>query len=187
MKTLRWILIILLGLLALGYFVGIPYLREQTKKHSPEVAAGYQQNGLDLQVTYSSPSKKNREIFGALVPYGQVWRTGANEPTTFRTGSNIEFGGQQIGEGLYSLWTIPGPKQWTVILNREVPDWGVTLSSLGKETTRNPEADVLQVVVPVIPPQQLQERLEIAFVEDQGQLYMQLAWDDVRIRTPINR
>lgn len=187
MKTLRWILVVLLGLLALGYFVGIPYLREQTKKHSPQVSAGYQQNGLDLQVTYCSPSKKNREIFGGLVPYGEVWRTGANEPTTFRTGSDIEFGGQQLGEGLYSLWTIPGPRQWTVILNKEVPDWGVTLSSFGRETARNPESDVLQVVVPAMSTQQLQEQFEITFIEHQGQLYMQLAWDTIQVRTPINR
>ena len=152
MKTLKWIVGILVALLVLGYFVGLPYLREQTKKQSPERIATYEEDGLTLKVTYCSPSKKGREIFGGLVPYGAVWRTGANEPTTFHTVTDLIVEGQALPAGDYSLWTIPGPQQWTVIFNRKIPDWGVTLSSLGRKTTRDPGADVLQVKVPVAPP-----------------------------------
>lgn len=199
MKALKWIVGILVILFLLGYFVGLPYLREQTKKHSPERTASYTERGFDLQVTYCSPSKKGREIFGGLVPYGKVWRTGANEPTTFTTGTAIHlgFGTQAEGDGTlepgtYSLWTIPGPDQWTVIFNREVPDWGVTLSSLGRKTTRNPAADVLSLDVPVLRESGRPEVVE-AFTIDfatpngPGALFLEFAWDTVRVLVPIHR
>jgi hypothetical protein len=187
MKTIKWIVGILVALVLLGYFVGMPYLREQTKKISPERTSTYVQNGFDLKVTYSSPSKKDRKIFGGLVPYEKVWRTGANEPTTFSTATDIKVGGQNLQKGSYSLWSIPGPNQWTVIVNSEIPDWGVTLSSMGRKTTRNPEKDVLQITVPVIHTEQLQEDLKIEFVSQEELLYLQLAWDDVQVRTPLNQ
>ncbi len=190
MKLLKWIVGILAALFLLGYFVGLPYLREQTKKHSPQQTATYAQNGLDLQVTYCSPSKKGREIFGGLVPYGQVWRTGANEPTTFHTGTDLKVEGQTLPAGDYSLWTIPGPKEWTVIFNREIPDWGVTLSSLGRKTTRDPKADVLQVTVPVLRaadgPPGFYENFVIEYVSQGKQLFLKLAWDTTQVLVPLN-
>ena len=81
MKVFKWIAIVLVAFLLLFFFIGMPYLREQTKKHSPEQNVHYTKNGFDLSVNYSSPFKKNRVIFGQLVPYDQVWRTGANEAT----------------------------------------------------------------------------------------------------------
>ena len=96
MKTLKWIGGILIVLVLLFYFVGVPILREQTKKNSPEKTAHYEQDGLTLSVTFSSPSKKGRTIFGGLVPYGKVWRTGANEPTRFYTSTNLSVGGANL-------------------------------------------------------------------------------------------
>lgn len=199
MKALKWIGGVLVVLFLLGYFIGLPYLREQTKKHSPERTAAYTERGFDLQVTYSSPSKKGREIFGGLVPYGKVWRTGANEPTTFTTGNAIRLGfetqaggGQTLQPGTYSLWTIPGPDQWTIIFNREVPDWGVTLSSLGRNTTRNPAADVLSLEAPVLKKSGTPEVVEaftIDFANPNGPeaLFLEFAWDTVRVLVPIYR
>ena len=198
MKALKWIVGILAALLLLVYFAGLPYLREQTKKHSPERSATYTERGFDLEVAYCSPSKKGREIFGGLVPYGEVWRTGANEPTTFRTGTAIELGFEPLTEGerslqpgTYSVWTIPGPENWTVIFNREVPDWGVTLSSLGRKTTRNPSSDVLTLEVPVLQKSETPEVIEdftIDFVTPFGpeSLFLEFAWDTVRVLVPIH-
>ncbi len=186
MKVVKWIVIVL-GLLALlFYFVGMPYLREQTKKNSPEKTATYAREGVDLAVTYSSPFKKGRGIFGELVPYNVVWRTGANEPTTFTTATDIEIIDKPLAKGTYSLWTIPAPERWTVIFNSEVPDWGVTLSSGGRETTRNPEADVLQVEVPVRGLPQPAENFTIEFEEGQDQLYLSLSWDTTKVSVPVN-
>ncbi len=185
MKILKWLLIVFIVLAALFFTVGQPYLKGQTKKHSPEKTATYSENGLDLSVHYSSPSKKDREIFGALVPYGIVWRTGANEPTTFTTASDIKITDKNLPAGTYSLWTEPNPESWSVIFNKEVPEWGVTILSGGKETTREPESDVVQIEVPTEELSSVQEYFTIAF-EDSEALYLTLSWDRTQVKVPIN-
>ncbi|NHF57831.1 DUF2911 domain-containing protein [Flavobacteriaceae bacterium TP-CH-4] len=186
MKFFKKLVIILLVLGALGYFVGVPYMQRQTKKHSPERTATYSKNGLELLVNYSSPSKKGRIIFGKLVPYDVVWRTGANEPTTFTTGTDITIKGKKLPAGTYSLWTKPSANQWTVMFNKEVPDWGVTLISGGKETTRDPDQDVVQVFVNTKKTTQPVEQFTIDFAED-DQLRLVLSWDDTEVSVPINK
>jgi hypothetical protein len=186
MRVLKWIVIIVAVLLLSFYFIGMPYLREQTKKHSPEVTNTYTRDGFDLAVTYSSPFRKGRAIFGELVPYNTTWRTGANEPTTFTTASDIKVSGEQLATGKYSLWTIPNPESWTVVFNEKIPDWGVTLSSKGQETTREPEYDVLQVDVPVTTLQQSEESFTIDFNREDGQLFLNLYWDTTKVKVPIN-
>ncbi len=186
MKILKWTGIILVVLVLLGYFVGLPYLREQTKKYSPERTAHYEAAGITLDVTYCSPYKKGRDIFGGLVPYNQVWRTGANEPTTFTTNKAIHFGGEPLPAGTYSLWTIPGPEVWTVILNSEVPDWGVTMTSGGSKTTRNPDADVLQVTAPALHLPEVVEQFTIEFNLVRREMYMSMAWDQTEVLVAVN-
>jgi len=78
----------------------------------------------DVTITYSRPGVKGREIFGALVPYGKVWRTGANEATTFEVGDDVTINGQPLPKGTYSLHTIPGPDEWTIIFNTVANQWG---------------------------------------------------------------
>jgi len=186
MKILKWILGILIVLALLFYFVGMPYLKEQTKKISPETTTTYTQNDMSLSVTYSSPFKKGRIIFGELVPYNKVWRTGANEPTVFVTGTDIMVMGNLVPAGTYSLWTIPREDNWSVILNKEVADWGVTLTSGGSETTRDAEADFLEVKVPTIVLPQSVESFTITFDVD-DQLYLSLYWDTTKVKVPINK
>ena len=186
MKLLKWLLIVVVVLAALFYTVGKPYLREQTKKHSPEKVSTYTKKGMDLAVKYNSPSKKGRVIFGELVPYNNVWRTGANEPTTFITGTAIKIANKKIPAGTYSLWTKPNPESWTVMLNKEVPEWGVTLISGGKETTRDPEQDVVSVEVPKEKLPSPQENFLIDF-EDSDQTFLTLSWDDTKVKVPIDK
>lgn len=186
MKYLKWGLIVL-GLLTLLFFLVLrPYMRGQTKKHSPEKVATYHKDGFDLIVNYSSPSKKGRTIFGGLVPYDQVWRTGANEPTTFTTASDIHIGEETLPAGTYSLWTIPGIDQWTVIFNENVPDWGVTVLSGGSETARLPEKDVLEVEITREETEESVENFTIAF-NDKEELYMSIAWDKAHVEIPIKK
>ncbi len=186
MKFLKWSLITVVVLGLLLVFVGMPYMQEQTKKHSPEKTATYSQNGMDLSVHYSSPSKKGRVIFGELVPYGVVWRTGANEPTTFTTGGDMTILDKKLPAGTYSLWTRPEASEWQVMFNKEVPDWGVTVLSGGKETTRDPEQDVVQVTVPATTTAQPVEQFTISFEED-GQLKLCLSWDQTKVSVPLNQ
>ena len=186
MKALKWILGILVVLVLLVVFVGMPYARKQTKKHSPERTAVYQENGMDMAVAYCSPSKKGREIFGGLVPFDKVWRTGANEPTTFATTTNIKVGGETLEAGTYSVWTVPGETQWKVIFNDEIPDWGVTISSMGRETTRNPERDVMALMVNVEELDAVEEMFTIDFEENDG-LNLSFAWDKTKVNVPISQ
>ncbi len=186
MKFLKWLIIVLVVLAALFFTVGKPYLQEQTKKHSPEKVATFTKKGMDLAVKYSSPSKKGRVIFGELVPYDAVWRTGANEPTTFTTKSDIQVGNQILPQGTYSLWTKPNPEKWSVFFNKEVPEWGVTLLSAGAKTTRDPENDVAHIEVSTERLAEPQESFQIDF-EDTQQLYLTLSWDETEIKVPISQ
>ncbi|SRR6056297_867160 len=186
MKFLKRLVIFLLVIGSLFYFFGLPYLRVQTKKNSPEKTTSYVLKGADLKVSYSSPAKKGRTIFGELVPYNKVWRTGANEPTTFTNSESIKIIDKDLEPGTYSLWTIPNKNSWKVIFNGEVPDWGVTLSSGGAKTTRDADQDVLEVEIPVRELTTPVENFTIAFEED-TQLYLNLSWDMVKIRIPINK
>lgn len=185
MKLVKWLaVIVVLALLVL--FVGMPLMQSQTKKHSPEQNATYTLNGMDLSVNYSSPAKKDRVIFGELVPYDVVWRTGANEPTTFKTTTDIKIIDKNLPAGTYSLWTKPNEASWEVIFNSEVPEWGVTIFSGGKETTRNPEADAIKVEVPANNSNQPVENFTINF-EGTDQLNLTLSWDETKISVPINK
>ncbi|MDR2122911.1 MAG: DUF2911 domain-containing protein [Flavobacteriaceae bacterium] len=79
----------------------------------------------DVEYVYSRPNKKGRVIFGGLVPYGQIWRTGANENTTIRFGDDVEIDGKTIPKGKYALYTIPQQDKWDIILYSDSENWGV--------------------------------------------------------------
>jgi len=81
-------------------------------------------DGKTITVKYSRPSMRGRKIFGELVPYGQVWRTGANSATTFTTDTNLEVGGTAVPAGSYTLYTIPGESSWQLIINKQTGQWG---------------------------------------------------------------
>jgi hypothetical protein len=89
-------------------------------QQSPKMTA----EGKNVKVTYGQPSKRGREIFGRLVTYGKVWRTGANEATEITFAKDGNFGGKTVKKGTYTLFTIPGETEWTIILNSELKQWG---------------------------------------------------------------
>jgi hypothetical protein len=89
--------------------------------------------GAALTVDYSRPSKRGRIVFGGVVPYGEVWRTGANAATQIRTDKALDFGGTVVPAGFYTLWTVPGPNVWKLIVNGETGQWG---------TAHKPEQDL---------------------------------------------
>lgn len=81
-------------------------------------------DGVSLAVNYGSPSVKGRELWGGLVPYGEVWRTGANEATTFEVDQDVNIAGKTLPAGKYGLFTIPGESDWTLIFNKTADQWG---------------------------------------------------------------
>src|ERR1700720_2143995 len=81
-------------------------------------------DGKSVTVDYSSPRAKGRKIFGGLVPYGQVWRTGANEATTFVTTADVMVGGTHVPAGSYTIFTIPNKDKWTLVISKKTGEWG---------------------------------------------------------------
>lgn len=181
-KTLKWVIIIVLAL-GLGLFGAFKWMQSETKKYSPEETITYQKDGFDLKLYYNRPYKKDRVIFGELVPYGEVWRTGANEPTTFSSASDLVVAGQKLPAGQYTLWTIPGKESWQVIFNDKQYAWGVTW---GSRAAREMEFDLLNVEIPVESLNQSIEQFTIEFLPEKGeQVYLRLRWDEVQITVPL--
>ena len=85
-------------------------------------------DGKTITIDYSRPSMRGRKIFGGLVPYGQVWRTGANSATSLKTDVALTIGGASVPAGNYTLYTIPDEKSWKLIINKETGQWGTEYS-----------------------------------------------------------
>ena len=145
---------------------------------SPGACASIALGSAQLEVQYNSPSKKDREIFGALVPYGEVWRTGANEATVFTTASPLAIGGEVLPAGSYSLFTIPGETEWTVIFNAVTDQWGAF--------DYDAEQDVLRTTAAPSSAEALQESFSISFEEvSDSDAELVLAWDEVSVSVPL--
>ncbi len=126
-------------------------------------------NGATISLSYSSPAVNGRTIWGSLVPYNQVWRTGANEANIFETDKDILVNGQKLPAGKYSLFTIPGEKEWIVVFNKEWNQWGTM--------KYNSSDDVLRVTTPPQKSMQLNERLKFT-LEDS---VLSLLWENLQI------
>lgn len=180
-KKLKIFLIITAGL-AIVLIAGFKYMQYSTKQHSPEQFVTVSDQNLKVDVFYNSPSMRDRKIFGGLVPYGEVWRTGANEPTTITFNSDVIIDGKELGAGTYSLWTVPGEAQWEVIFNSGEYGWGV---SWGGKASHDPTFDALRVRVTPEYLDKPAERLAIDVKKDP--LRLEMAWENTRISLPINR
>jgi hypothetical protein len=113
--------------------------QDKSKRPSPPATASVTtQNGTTIQIDYSQPAIKGRTIGKDIAPYGEVWRTGANEATVFQVNKDIIINGKALKAGKYSLYTIPGIDEWTIILNKSWNQWG---------TVYNQKDDVLRFQV----------------------------------------
>ena len=169
---------ILVGTIMVAYFI----FKTDTKSYSPEDTVVFENKELQLEVFYNRPYKKGRQIFGGLVPYNEIWRTGANEATTFTTNKDILVDGSPLAAGTYTLWTIPMEDSWKVIFNSEMYPWGITAD---KRPSRIPEYDVLTVQVPVQKLEQPVEQFTIDFDEQHNFILMNLVWDQTLVSVPI--
>jgi hypothetical protein len=147
---------------------------DKSNRPSPPATATGKVNGATITVNYSSPGVKGRQIWGALVPYDQVWRAGANEATIFETDKDINIEGKPLKAGKYSLYTIPGEKEWTIIFNSQTGQWGVKMDG---STTEDPAKDVLRVKVKPQKTKAMQERLTYR-VDKNG---FALVWENVEV------
>lgn len=132
-----------------------------------------------IRVTYSRPSKNDRVVFGKLVPYGAVWRTGANEATEIKFYEDVVLNGKPVKAGSYSLFTIPAEKEWTIILNSDLDYWGAY--------KYNEKNDVVRTTASVSPLNEPLENFSIQF-ESKGDKkgVMKLAWDKTVAEIPFS-
>jgi hypothetical protein len=132
-----------------------------------------------LKITYSQPQKNSREIFGKLVPYDLVWRTGANEATEMTVTNDILVNGTTLKAGTYSLFTIPGKEKWVIIFNSDLGLWGAY--------NYNPKMDVLKFETPVklIPDNVIFEPFTIRIDQKTDTAELFLLWDNIQVSFPI--
>ncbi len=168
-------------IIAVGLIVAF-ILHYNTKAHSPEDTITYTDKEVNLEVYYNRPYKKERVIFGGLVPYGEVWRTGANEATTFETKKDILIDGSELKAGKYTLWTIPQKDSWKVIFNNHMYPWGINME---EKAYRDPQYDALVLEVPVNKTENSLEQFTIFFDKANDLHFMVMAWDKISIQVPI--
>ncbi|HLT71545.1 MAG TPA: DUF2911 domain-containing protein [Cyclobacteriaceae bacterium] len=144
------------------------------EKASPPATATGKVGDATVTINYSSPAVKGRAIWGDLVPYGEVWRAGANEATVFATDKDIKVEGKTLPAGKYSLFAQPGENEWTIIFNSETGQWGV---KRGGVANRDPAKDVLSVTVKPKKSANMNERL--AYVVD-GKSFA-LRWENLEV------
>src|SRR5213592_323073 len=110
---------------------------DKASKPSPAAKASCAlADGKTITVDYSSPRVKGRKIFGGLVPYGQVWRTGANEATTLVTDTNVKVGDKDVPAGSYTIFTLPNADKWTLIISKKTGEWGIPYPGEGDDFVR---------------------------------------------------
>ena len=180
-KKAKWFLISF-GALLLVAVLSFIFLNQWTKSFSPEDTLKFEKDDLKIEVFYNRPYKKDRKIFGELVPYEQVWRTGANEATTFETNLDIDVDGSLLKAGKYTLWTIPKKESWEVIFNSKMYDWGIDLNG---NPSREPEFDVLKIEVPVLNNYKTIEQFTIYFEAGEDLNHLFFAWDNVVVPVPF--
>ena len=156
------------GLLFLALMLTISTL---TFAQSPRVSA----ESANVKVSYGQPSKKGRVIFGGLEKFGTVWRTGANEATEITFKKDGKFGGKPVKAGTYSLFSKLGEKDWTIILNSELKQWG----AYGYEKVK--DKNVVEVSVPVKTLKDVVEKLTITTNDK----ILTISWDTTSVVVPM--
>ena len=164
------------AVLALGLGVGTAALA-QKKKASPAAETSVTLAGKHVVIDYSAPSVKGRKIFGDLVPYGQIWRTGANAATTLTTDADLDLKGLKIPKGKYTLYSIPTETGFTLVVNKQTGQWG---------TVHDAAQDLGKVELEVGKPEAPAEIFSITLKgagENKGTLT--IAWDKLTASAPF--
>jgi hypothetical protein len=133
--------------------------------------------GKTIKTDYSSPRMKGRKIYGGLVPFGDVWRTGANEATTFVTSSNVDIGGKEVPAGSYTIFTVPTPDKWTLIINKKTGEWGIPYKYEGDELARI-DMKVSRLPSPI-------EDFTIAYAKSGSGCTLRMDWETTRASVDI--
>ncbi len=157
--------------------------QDKSKRPSPPASAECKfSDGKTIKMDYSSPRAKGRKIFGtasdkALVPFGEIWRTGANEATTFVTTTNLTVGGKEVPAGSYTIFTIPKADAWTLVISKKTGEWGTEYPGEKEDLVRVPMT-VAKTSGPV-------ENFTIAFEQGGKKCTLRMEWENTRASVEI--
>jgi hypothetical protein len=149
------------------YPTNFPVLKIQNKATEP----------LAARIIYSRPQKNGRQVYGELVEFGKVWRMGANEATELELYKDARIGDSKVKKGRYTIYAIPYPDKWTIILNKETDVWGAFQYDEKK--------DVLRTDIPVEKQQERVETFSMTFDKINGSTNLVITWDDVKANIPF--
>jgi hypothetical protein len=152
--------------------------QDKSKRPSPPASADCAlAGGKKVHVDYSSPRAKGRKIFGEVVPFGSVWRLGANEATTFVTDVDLSVGGKAVPAGSYTIFAVPEEAKWTLIISKATGEWGTDYPGADKDLARV-EMKVARTAAPV-------EDFTIAFAKSGDGCVMNVEWENTRASVGI--
>ena len=152
--------------------------QEKASRPSPAAKAECKlTDGKTITVNYSSPRMKGRKIYGGLVPYGQVWRAGANEATTFVTDTDLNIGGTTVPAGSYTIFAVPGEDKWSLVISKKTGEWGTQYPG--------PENDLARIDMKVAKLPSPVENFTIAFDENAGNCTLRMDWETTRASVNI--
>src|SRR6202047_3875998 len=152
--------------------------QEESKRPSPSEQAQCKfSDGKTITVDYSSPRMRGRKIFGGLVPYGEVWRAGANEATTFIASKGLTVHGKELPAGSYTIFTLPNLDRWTLIISKKTGEWGIPYPGEGFDVARL-DMQVVKLASPV-------ENFTIAFDRAVERCTMRMDWERTRASVEI--
>jgi hypothetical protein len=134
--------------------------------------------GKTIETKYSSPRMKGRKVYGDLVPFGEVWRTGANEATTFVPSADVVVGGTTVPAGSYTLFTVPTADKWTLIINKKTKEWGIPYTYEKDELARV-DMNVSKLPSPV-------ENFTISYEKSGSGCTMKIDWETTRASVDIS-
>jgi Protein of unknown function (DUF2911) len=134
--------------------------------------------GKTIKTDYSSPRVKGRKTYGELVPFGQVWRTGANEATTFVASADVVVGGKSVPAGSYTIFTVPNADKWTLIVNKKTGEWGIPYKYESDELAR---VDMKVSKLPAAV-----ENFTISYDKSAGGCTMRIDWEKTRASVDIS-
>lgn len=162
-----------LAVLLVSALCAISSAQDKSKRPSPpEQAQCKFSDGKTITVDYSSPRAKGRKIFGELVPYAEVWRTGANEATTFVTTAGVSADGRDVPAGTYTIFTVPEQNKWTLIVNKKTGEWGIPYKYESEELVRIPMS-VSKTSGPV-------ENFTIKFDQGGSACTLNISWEETQ-------
>ena len=153
---------------------------DRSKRPSPPATAKCElAGGKSITIDYSSPRKKGRNVFPDVVKYGEIWRTGANEATTFVTTADVMVGSAHVPAGSYTLFTVPGKDKWTLVISKKTGEWGTDYPG-EKEDLARVEMKAGTASAPV-------ENFTISFEKAGSGCNLKLAWDTTTASVSVGK